>query len=110
MRSEGLPEFLLARFDDLEATAIQMQNDAVRGSQQYKLGELLVADVAARRPIVNYFAAMQRLLTSDEQYRVERQQRDTWHAQREALRFVLELFSVPFAGHPDYRDEWRPAS
>lgn len=29
-------------------------------------------------------------------------------ARRDALREAVELDALPYAGHPDYRDEWRP--
>jgi hypothetical protein len=54
----------------------------------------VLADVAAKRQIIEQYQAVADSRTAA----------DAWVA----LRYVVRLLAVPFAGHPDYREEWTP--
>lgn len=96
MSDVTITEFLLARWDDLEAEA--RRND---DPNFYPEGwhpdhvDYVLADIEAKRGIVE-------MLAPYDDMQVRRQTRTI-------AGDTLRLLALPFADHPDYRDEWRTA-
>jgi hypothetical protein len=99
-----LTEFLLAQLGD-EAERLVHEFDCDRfevydhGCRQGKCDcdatERLLADVEAKRRIVEQ--------ARDYIPELEHGDNGEW-----AFDLVLRLLAVPYADHPDYREEWRP--
>jgi hypothetical protein len=107
-----LTEFLLARIAEDEATAREAQtlasiytdpqwhwlvahNDGSRWQQTSHDPARVLAECEAKRRIVELVGRP----SSD----------DEWFMGRaDALDEVLSYLALPYADHPDYREEWRP--
>jgi len=126
----ALADFLLARIAEDEAMAVQLAQlwakvtDADRDGLDPGVREgmdsvfavadgapadgapaRLLAECDAKRRIVAEHDEWERSVSTtpgDDPARRERQ------THRDALGTVLRLLAVPYAGHADYREEWRP--
>ena len=86
-----LPQFLLDRFaEDLEA----IETSHGEGWFLRRRRRRLLADCAAKTSIVRY-AIEQQISRGDRRVLA-------------TLDLVLRHLAIPYADHPDYREEWRP--
>ncbi|MEA5366085.1 DUF6221 family protein [Amycolatopsis sp., V23-08] len=87
---DPLVAFLRARLDEREA-----------GRRDSGEPDFALADVAAKREIINQYEATAREAVEDPN------NDEVVHCAR-GLRYAVELLASPFAGHPDYREDFRP--
>ena len=94
-------EFLLARISEDEAVAREVHRlylddwSAVLAERRHSLSSRVLAECEAKRRIVEM--AWDHL--GDDEY--------GW-GMEEAKRQILAELALPYASHPDYREEWRP--
>lgn len=92
-----LPDFLLARIAEDEAEA---QKGALRAGVGTGPRYRIVAECGARRRIVElHDGVLKRELAARDASALGA---DLMHGD------VLRLLALPYADHPDYRQEWRP--
>jgi hypothetical protein len=100
-----ITEFLTARYDE-EETAVRVEIELVRGRGVYihqnegVLRERRLADVAAKRAIVELASEWRRtaLTDPDDEY---------LQGGADSFESAVEALAQPYAGHPDFREEWR---
>ena len=104
--SETLTDFLLARIAERESVAIDMQDQARLGRPFFDTERLaggtgirelidpahVLVECEAKRRIVEGLDGWDPELGTTGQIAVQ----------------VLQLLALPYADHPDYREEWRP--
>lgn len=90
-----LTEFLLARISDQEAVARRWLDV---GTQVVINPLLVIAECEAMRNIVHWFITLNDYGPEDDH------DAGYW----DALSDCLKALALPYADHPDYREEWRP--
>lgn len=106
-----LTEFLLARIAEDEAAARRALVDE-HGNQVWQAQQWVELETDALTHVYRHdphavlaeCEAKRRLIEAAEEWRWDRDlagpdPHSDW---------VLELLALPYAGHPDYRDEWKP--
>lgn len=91
----SLADFLLARIAEDEAAAGLAQPGRHRWSR-----DRILAECEARRRIVEEFAQVHA------DYQVART--PTLEGQRFGLLKAVAFLALPYASHPNYREEWKP--
>jgi hypothetical protein len=97
-----LVEFLRARIAEDRAWARQQERAAVRG---HHLGRTRPQPPGHWSRVLVECEAK---LSIVEEYELLAASPDDRAGQRATLRWVLEHIAAAYAGHPEYRDEWRP--
>jgi hypothetical protein len=102
-----LADFLLARIAEDEQRAVGLPSFWVTGGRVIFDPARVLAECEAKRRIVEPWRAG---LTEPDPFSVSLGSEENWrygiHSQaREA---ILRLLALPYANHPDYRQEWRP--
>lgn len=101
-----LTDFLLARITEDQAEASNFLRFQVghRGPGNYSIRDRVIAECEAKRRITESYPQQRRYVeiadTRSENPRVVEAGWDT--------PTVLHLLALPYASHPEYRDEWRP--
>jgi hypothetical protein len=101
-----LVQFLCDRLDDEEALAVAAIRSGERPDPAFASlgdhgsvstsGHNLIVRCDSRRRIVEAYMEVEGLPEGEQQER------------RETLAWVLRQLALPYASHPDYRDEWHP--
>ena len=95
--------FLRARLDEAQAAA---EVDSTVPEPSFKAGttwpfiapSFRLADIEAKRQIIDEAEGQVRLAA----------QANTWDNWRDGWLRALRFLALPYADHPDYRQEWRP--
>jgi hypothetical protein len=104
-----LSEFLLARIAERERAAYRLDNGPAWMQQAFLGGASFPANEAARR--VDECKALRAVVEASLSYHQGSQDPDPedpdggW-----ALSVALRALALPYADHPDYRQEWKPGS
>jgi hypothetical protein len=114
MTAPTLTEFLLARIAEDEAAAMTAHHESMRGYAGPGFIRSIVEwrsqarDVRGRELIERYTPA--RVLAECEAKRriIEQLSDVGWVGSYAVRDFVLEQLTLPYADHPDFREEWRP--
>lgn len=110
-----ITEFLAARLDEAAASAAGVHLEDCNMVARFATDRecdcagaaFVLADIAAKRRIIEVAAEIDRKI--DAEWGGVREANELWadgggYEGRE----VLKLLTQPYAGHPDYREDWRP--
>jgi hypothetical protein len=123
----GLVEFLRARLNEDEATALAADGDSIEATPLYEgvgyltlrgdhndryTGELpaTLADHAARHDparVLREVGAARQAIEHYERVAARSQQHPDYELATGAVEVQLKIRALPYADHPDYRAEWR---
>jgi hypothetical protein len=117
-----LVEFLLARFAEDEVAAREALSRSSYGLADSAFEEAveLAQGEGARAPalihitrwdptrVLGEVEAKRQVVDEYEETRDEAPPGDRYDGQLEALERVVRILALPYAGHKDYREEWRP--
>lgn len=114
----GLAEFLLARIADDEAVARDGAEQTYPGFEPWRLHNQVrhafgqpSPVIASRARVLAECDAKRRIVeeSTKEAWVIEQGHRTEWTEGGQAARgTVLRFLALPYADHPDYREEWRP--